>query len=99
MVKYSFDDMLQIVSGAEVEKSIEKNTSSIKPIFIIGVPRCGSTLIEKIIGSGKKFVPMGEETSVLEEFVTAKILKNKSLNLGYIGDIRNELSNIYQFVY
>ena len=39
---------------------------------------------------------MGEETSVLEEFVTAKILKNKSLNLGNIGDIRNELSNIYK---
>ena len=46
--------------------------------------------MEKIIGSGTKFVPMGEETSVLEEFVTAKILKNKSLNLGNIEDVRNE---------
>ena len=35
------------------------------------------------IASGAKYVPMGEETSVLEEFVTAKILKNKSLNLGF----------------
>jgi len=32
----------------------------------------------------------------LEEFVTAKILKNKSLNLGDANDIRNELSNIYK---
>ena len=96
MVKYNFDDMLQIANGVEVEKLKGKNTSKIKPIFIVGVPRCGSTLVEKIIASGAKFVPMGEETSVLEEFVTAKILKNKSLNLGDANDIRNELSNIYK---
>ena len=96
MLKYNFDNMLQIVNGVEVKKLNGKNTSKIKPIFIVGVPRCGSTLVEKIIASGAKFVPMGEETSVLEEFVTAKILKNKSLNLGDANDIRNELSNIYK---
>ncbi|SVD42225.1 uncharacterized protein METZ01_LOCUS395079, partial [marine metagenome] len=31
--------------------------SKIKPIFIIGVPRCGSTVVEKVIGSGKKLIP------------------------------------------
>jgi hypothetical protein len=59
------------------------------------VPRCGSTLVEKIIGSGEKNLAMGEETSVLEEFVTAKILKKQSLNLGSAEKIRDEISEIY----
>jgi hypothetical protein len=42
------------------------------------------------------FVPMGEETSVLEEFVTTKIMEKKSLNLGKVSEIRNELFNKYK---
>jgi len=96
MVKYSFDDMLQISEGVEVGKLTKKNKNQIKPIFIIGVPRSGSTLVEKIIGSGEKFIPMGEETSVLEEYVTAKILKKQSLNLGNVEDVEKEISDIYR---
>ena len=95
LVQYTFRDMLQISEDAKVEGLINSDLHKIKPIFIIGVPRCGSTLVEKIIGSGEKFVPMGEETSVLEEFVTAKILKKQSLNLGDVGNVRDEISNIY----
>ena len=96
LVKYNFDDMLQIANGVEVEKLGEKNNNEIKPIFIIGVPRCGSTLVEKIIGSGEMFIPIGEETSVLEEFITTKIMEKKSLNLGKVSEIRNELFNKYK---
>ena len=95
LVKYTFRDTLQIAEDVKVEKLIKKDQKQIKPIFIIGVPRCGSTLVEKIIGSGKKFLPMGEETSILEEFVTAKILKKQSLNLGNAENIRDELLDIY----
>jgi len=96
LVKYNFNDMLQIANGVEVEKLGEKNKNKIKPIFIIGVPRCGSTLVEKIIGSGEMFVPMGEETSVLEGFVTTRIMEKKLLNLGKISEIRNVLFNKYK---
>ena len=58
LVKYCFNDVLQITEGAKVMKSDEKKDYEIKPIFIVGVPRCGSTLLEKIIGSGKKFFPL-----------------------------------------
>jgi len=95
-VKYCFDDVIQIMEGAKVDKLGGKKDDQLKPIFIIGVPRCGSTLVEKIIGSGKKFVPMGEETGVLENFINAKILEKQSLNLGAVQDIRNELSDIYK---
>jgi len=95
-IKYCFDDVLQISRGVKVEKLTKKNDSEIKPIFIIGVPRCGSTLVEKIIASGKKFIPTGEETAVLENFINSKILEKQSLNLGNVEDIRNEISDIYK---
>ena len=95
-VKYCFENMLQINAEAVIEKLGNKNDSEIKPIFIIGVPRCGSTLIEKIIGSGIKFIPMGEETAVFENFINDKILEKKSLNLGDVAKVSNELSNIYK---
>ena len=95
-IKYCFDDVLQISKGAKVEKVNEKNDNKIKPIFIVGVPRCGSTLVEKIIGSGSKFVPMGEETAILENFFNSKILEKQSLSLGIASDVRAELSNLYK---
>ena len=95
LVRYTFRDMLQISEDAKVEGIISNDPKKIKPIFIIGVPRCGSTLVEKIIGSGEKSVAMGEETAVLEEFVTAKILKKQSLNLGSAKNIRDEILGIY----
>ena len=95
LVQYTFRDMLQISKEVKVEGLINNESKKIKPIFIIGVPRCGSTLVEKIIGSGEKFIAMGEETSILEEFVTAKILKKQSLNLGNAANVRDEISGIY----
>ena len=95
-VKYCFDDVLRIAKEAKVEKLEQSNENNIKPIFIVGVPRCGSTLVEKIIGSGKKFIPLGEETTVLENFVNKKILDRQSLNLGSVVEIRNELYDIYK---
>ena len=50
----------------------KKGIKKIKPIFIVGVPRCGSTLIEKIIASGKKTIPIGEETASIAVFVLLK---------------------------
>jgi len=95
-VKYCFDDVLQIANFAKLE-SLKKNTDNkIKPIFIIGVPRSGSTLIEKVIGSGEKSVPMGEEVDVLESFVNSKVLEKKSLNLGEAEIFRDELISIYK---
>jgi len=95
-VKYCFNDLIQIVEGVNLEKLDKKVDYEIKPIFIVGVPRCGSTLVEKIIASGKEFIPIGEETSVLENFINAKILEKKSLNLGNVENLRNELFNIYK---
>jgi len=74
---------------------IKNNTNKIKPIFIVGVPRCGSTLIEKIISSGEKKIPMGEEINVLNFVVGKRILEKKSIN-NDIENISNEIINLYK---
>jgi len=95
-IKYCFDDVLQINEGVKVERRNDNKYDEIKPIFIIGVPRCGSTLVEKIIASGRINIPMGEETAVLENFVNKKILEKQSLNLGDSSEIRKELHDLYK---
>ena len=95
-IKYCFDDVLQISEGVKVKKDGNEKYNKIKPIFIIGVPRCGSTLVEQIIGSGKKIISIGEETAVFENYINKKILDKQSLNLGNVTEVRNELYNIYQ---
>ena len=46
------------------DANIPDDNSHIKPIFIVGLPRCGSTLIEKVITSGTKHIAIGEETEI-----------------------------------
>ena len=45
--------------------SEKKILKKIKPIFIMGLPRSGSTLIESILCSGKKTIPNGGETAII----------------------------------
>tara|TARA_B100000315_G_scaffold246051_1_gene272889 strand:+ start:1050 stop:2816 length:1767 start_codon:yes stop_codon:yes gene_type:complete len=95
-VKYCFNDVLQISNFAKLKNSKKNIDHKIKPIFIIGVPRSGSTLVEKVIGSGKKSYPMGEEANVFEHFVNSKVLEKKSLDLGEVEIFRDELVSIYK---
>jgi len=96
IIKYCFEDALQISENIKVEKLNQKNDYDLKPIFIIGVPRCGSTLVEKIIASGESSIPIGEETTILENFINKKILETQSLNLGNIDSVKKELFDIYK---
>ncbi len=60
-------------------QSLNKKNKLIKPIFIIGMPRSGSTLIESIISSGKIKIPNGGETAIV--------------NWGILKAIRDEIFN------
>jgi len=95
-IKYCFDDVLKIQQEVRLDKENTDKYDEVKPIFIIGVPRCGSTLVEKIIASGSKAIPIGEETGIIENFVNKKILEKQSLNLGSCTEIRKELNKIYK---
>ena len=95
-IKYCFGDVLQISNFVKFDRPNNNSDYKVKPIFIIGVPRSGSTLIEKIIGSGRKPIPMGEEVAILENFINNKILEKKSLNLSGVKSIRKELVDLYK---
>ena len=77
------------------KKNIKKINHKIKPIFIVGVPRCGSTLIEKIIASGIKYIPTGEETGIISTFVKQKLIKKQSLEFE-IENFQIKLYEIYK---
>ena len=77
------------------KKNIKKIKYKIKPIFIVGVPRCGSTLVEKIIASGTKSIPTGEEIGVISTFVKEKLIKKQSFNFE-IENFQIKLSEIYK---
>ena len=66
-LKYWFNILPRIEKIISLKK-LNKN-NHIKPIFIIGLPRCGSTLIEKVIVSGTKSIPIGEETGIFNTLI------------------------------
>lgn len=54
----------------------EINKFEINPIFIIGMPRSGSTLVESIISSGKLKIPNGGETACINWAILNNYRKN-----------------------
>ena len=68
-----------------INKSSNELCNKINPIFIIGLPRSGSTLIEGIISSGELKIENGGETAV----INSEIIKE---NRNKIFDNQNEFS-------
>ena len=78
------------------DRKTNNNIEKIKPIFIIGAPRCGSTLLEKIIASNSNKIQIGEETSILLNiFVQEQILNKKVIN-STIYKIRKKIIDAYE---
>jgi len=82
-VKYWLEEIpsnKELINLGQYENRTKKNDSKISPIFIVGVPRCGSTLIEKVIASGEKKISIGEETAIISSVVGEHIKNKKLLN-------------------
>ncbi len=78
-VGYWLDELPKIKELVNIAKKFKKTNCKIKPIFLIGVPRCGSTLVEKIITSCPKSIPMGEETGVFSMLLWDQIRQKENL--------------------
>ena len=68
-INYWLDILPKKIADYNLENEalkISKDECDFVPIFIIGVPRSGSTLIEKIITSGKVTISEGEETGIID---------------------------------
>jgi len=97
-IKYQLDELPKIRELENIDPKKYQNISNnekIKPIFIIGVPRCGSTLIEKIIASGKTRMPIGEETGIISLIVGQKVTKKKSILLD-LESFKKEIIKKYE---
>jgi hypothetical protein len=79
--------------------------SDIKPIFIIGLPRSGSTLIESLLSRNSNSYSYGE-SSIFDFAIFNQIKKNilvkdydyKNFNLSFNKDIfLNNLENVYSY--
>ena len=80
--------------------SIKKNKSDLIPIFIIGMPRSGTTLVEQIISSHSKVSGLGELPFVLQfgskiamgsvEYNSETVLKFRN---NYLEKIKNFVDN------
>lgn len=68
----------EITTNADI---YNEQTTSLAPIFIVGVPRCGSTLIENIICSGSERVLKGEETGIVFHSVINNLQKHSNDNV------------------
>ena len=85
----------EIINFHKYEKNSNKSKNKITPIYIVGVPRCGSTLVEKIIASGIETIPMGEEVAILHTFIKSKIMKEGVINLDIIN-VEREIIKRYE---
>ena len=78
-------------------KSIKnfKENNKIKPILIVGVPRCGSTLVEKVIASSTKHIPIGEETNIFRDFIRQTINQD-SFSKHDINDLQKQITKKFE---
>tara|TARA_B110000027_G_scaffold101870_1_gene107753 strand:- start:64 stop:1386 length:1323 start_codon:yes stop_codon:yes gene_type:complete len=63
----------------QFEKEITDNLKNLEPIFIIGLPRSGSTVLEAILSSGKKKILNLGETNLINWSVITTPKKRMSL--------------------
>ena len=54
------DDLLKVFSGEFFDNFAARGSESEAPVFIVGMPRSGSTLVEQIISSHSRVVAAGE---------------------------------------
>ncbi len=77
----------------EKGKNISKNDRNV--IFVFGLPRSGTTLIENIIASHRKVSGLGE-INYLNKFFNLNFIKNNQLNIDFINEfLNNDLQKYY----
>ncbi|MDB2693368.1 sulfotransferase [Candidatus Pelagibacter bacterium] len=90
----------------QFEKDINENLKNLEPIFIVGLPRSGSTVVEAILSSGKKKISNLGETNLINwsvittpnktmSLLNAKLICNKlEMKLDNLG-VSNLKDNIF----
>ena len=74
---------------SNIKKTNVKISCDLEPIFVMGLPRSGTTLVEKVISSNDEVKPSGETGVLSKVFYAKNIITNyESSNL--ISNFNNE---------
>ena len=92
--KKLFDNIIYFFDSIEIKKP--KSTGEKKNIFICGMPRSGTTLVEQMVASHKEVVGAGE-IHYLSEIIKNEFLSNQKFNkVKIIDEIENSQNSIYK---
>ena len=93
--EYLITKSKNLLIESEREQLIQnQDVKSPESIFIVGMPRCGSTLVESILSMNNKVTDLGEINLLEKAFIINKKKdKNKSLSEIYFQEIKNLKGN------
>ena len=97
-INHWFDNLPKKIADYNLENAaleISKDECDLIPIFIIGVPRCGSTLIEKIITSAEITISEGEETGIIDSTFD-KLINYESLKKNDLFKLKKKIVDAYK---
>ncbi len=104
---YSFDKQQKFIAiikeifnkkPPNIEQSLSFEPSTFKPIFIVGMPRSGSTLVEQIMSSHHAVHGAGEFQDlrkILGALVSDNLTQGSDIVSTWIGDKKINFSNAY----
>ncbi len=101
-LKFNINDKIKLFNELkeffETKNFKAKNISKTnkKVIFVFGLPRSGTTLVENIISSHRKISGMGE-INYLNKFFNLNFIKNNQLNLNFISEFMGHDLQKYYF--
>jgi tetratricopeptide (TPR) repeat protein len=86
------DDMIRSHSREALERSADCGSTSVKPVFVLGMPRSGTSLVEQIVASHPSAKGAGE----LPFWLDAGRANLDELRQGILGDpVRKKLAEDY----
>jgi len=83
---------------ANIKKNLPLGPSNIRPIFIVGMPRSGSTLVEQILSSHNAVYGIGESQSfrkLLAPIIKKNLKQGSKIASTSIGDSKINIGNTY----
>jgi len=96
--KKEFSDIKKLFSKNFLNNSLNNKNNKVSPIFILGMPRSGTSLVEQVVSSHSK-VYGGGELNYFNELIKLYFYKNNEFNINMkdsnIIDIFNNINKKY----
>ena len=83
-LRSSFKDLLKIKDITKLQES-----TSVQPVFIVGMPRSGSSLVEQILSAHTAIKPSGE-TMILPRLIENYKLRDRHNSKEILQEVRNQ---------